>query len=941
MTSRFAKRWVERERLTHGQMNMLAVAVELAAGDLAMPEDYGAVGDGDSHRAGTYLGLASLAALQAYNGGIYSFAQNLDTEIDELAIQAALYSGKPRIRFRDSATYLINRGLHNRNAHIRDVDGCHATIDATAMTTEAPGVDDLVSNGTFVDGTDWVNTGFDPHADWVFGGGAATFTDPYTPGSPSSFGQFGQEVTLTEGKWTVRATFTIAEGASLGVLGRRYIGMGFFESGVGTGAYASNHPLYRSNTLYDHGSETLTLDIEVPEGETYVTWLTFTGGNADLTVEDVSITAFRVDAAIWGDGTNYGGDLPLVDACWWRNLTLIGPGMNSGVRGILRKSFTDGDKRLNLQDVDVTYFSGAHVFSDQAYLNVIRGGVTGYCNPCVKMLPGSFNAGENIRFDQHIFFNSGLVFDLGGGQFNVSNSSMDFCDKFCEVSRAGILTFKGEHFECNSPETYLLYDALTADFTVGATLTGGTSGHTATILDITETTGTTGKLTLSTTGTFANNETITDGSGGSATADGTVVQGDVLWEVAGGSMVTLDTQTILISGSSHRGAQYLAHVDDTASTLALPPSAYNLKTASGIFASGAGRVTFPKGHYHPGNALLPDLLADNFSMDIFMGSGRIFGASTLSDSNFADFGGPADGIGLMIAGHCDSGETDRAYAAFKFAVSLEETGGPEVDFGCLKLEYNAEFYSGDVDFRLFAPVREGDVVLFQYRWKQPVEADTVEHGPYTNGSPSAPDTIRVSTVDGSAIVEVDDKHITTLGGSGPQAGWTVALTGVTGDPGGIPNATLNATHTIVERTGDTTFTIVVGTEATSTASAAGGTGIGSTYVQTNCLVFFRGFWVNVIGMDSVGRPMLGNVAYQGEQNILVPMAQMDGWTTQSFGTWYAESVTPEDATLRIARGRAPAGATHFMAIWNWQNIAALDPAGQPYILLGHFKGSRL
>lgn len=65
------------------------------------------------------------------------------------------------------------------------------------------------------------------------------------------------------------------------------------------------------------------------------------------------------------------------------------------------------------------------------------------------------------------------------------------------------------------------YDAETAAFTVGATLTGGTSTATGTIHAVTDN-GTTGTLWLSgVTGTFQDNETITDSSAGSATSNGT------------------------------------------------------------------------------------------------------------------------------------------------------------------------------------------------------------------------------------------------------------------------------------------------------------------------------------------------------------------------------------------------------------------------------------
>jgi hypothetical protein len=68
------------------------------------------------------------------------------------------------------------------------------------------------------------------------------------------------------------------------------------------------------------------------------------------------------------------------------------------------------------------------------------------------------------------------------------------------------------------------YDAETTPFTVGETLTGGTSGATATILRVVpdDITPTEGYLLLFdvTGGPFDDNETITDGLGGSADADG-------------------------------------------------------------------------------------------------------------------------------------------------------------------------------------------------------------------------------------------------------------------------------------------------------------------------------------------------------------------------------------------------------------------------------------
>jgi len=66
----------------------------------------------------------------------------------------------------------------------------------------------------------------------------------------------------------------------------------------------------------------------------------------------------------------------------------------------------------------------------------------------------------------------------------------------------------------------LAFDAETAAFEVGETVTGGTSGASAEIYAITKTSTTAGVLKVGTiTGTFQDNETITDGATGSATSN--------------------------------------------------------------------------------------------------------------------------------------------------------------------------------------------------------------------------------------------------------------------------------------------------------------------------------------------------------------------------------------------------------------------------------------
>ena len=73
------------------------------------------------------------------------------------------------------------------------------------------------------------------------------------------------------------------------------------------------------------------------------------------------------------------------------------------------------------------------------------------------------------------------------------------------------------------------YDALTSAFSVGETVTGGTSGATATVLGIVQTSATTGTLRLGTVtgGPYQDNEALTS-AGGAATANGASAAGSAI-----------------------------------------------------------------------------------------------------------------------------------------------------------------------------------------------------------------------------------------------------------------------------------------------------------------------------------------------------------------------------------------------------------------------------
>lgn len=112
---------------------------------------------------------------------------------------------------------------------------------------------------------------------------------------------------------------------------------------------------------------------------------------------------------------------------------------------------------------------------------------------------------------------------------------------------------------------FLFYDTETAPFTVGKTLTGGTSSATATITAVNDL-GAYGILTLSTiTGTFADNEIITDNnsSPGSASVNGTKGTSYLAYDTETAAFTTLG-QTI--TGGTSTATGVLRAIQDNGTT---------------------------------------------------------------------------------------------------------------------------------------------------------------------------------------------------------------------------------------------------------------------------------------------------------------------------------------------------------------------------------------
>jgi hypothetical protein len=122
----------------------------------------------------------------------------------------------------------------------------------------------------------------------------------------------------------------------------------------------------------------------------------------------------------------------------------------------------------------------------------------------------------------------------------------------------------------------------------------------------------------------------------------------------------------------------------------------------------------------------------------------------------------------------------------------------------------------------------------------------------------------ISTTSGSTTV------VFTITGHGCETGAYVTISGVTGDPGGVPNAEINQEHEVVRIDADN-FSITVTTPASSTTSGQGGTSI-SVACQIN-----PGFAVSTLGYGWGTNLWNGNYGWGLSGPTPIALQQRDWW----------------------------------------------------------------
>lgn len=945
--------------------------------EYTLPEDFGAVGDGVGRTPRSYLGITSGAALRAYNDGVWSFASSddVDAQIDWLAWQAAIYAGG-MVRGWPKAEYKIDKTLIIPNGCVNvDATGCRLMF---YDIEEAGSGAELLVNPDLNGQTGWTQGLLQPNppyirTDVVFGADKATFTDP-VPNTLdgngniyASYGDFGQNVILPAGKWTIRIEVQLFDGASHGLAGPPYMNMGFSGAHIGQGNFEWPHPLASAGAFNIPGefNGIVSFDAEVLEDTNC--WLSIQGGNCDWEVRSASIKPYRMNYAFWCAGDDLGFP-QTINVTTWRGGEIYGPvsgGTGEGftgptIGGFLHKGFRGGDKRCHLDGVFMRGFDVGATYASQAYLNIMMATNIGWCRTCVKYEANSINAGENMRVHNCVFFNSGLAFHAeGGGEWNFFGNSFDYCQRSILLERGAKVTMVGHHCEFEGAEMRLYLTSPTGSWAAGSIVTGGTSGASGRVIVdrsnyaqpyvILE-------ISIYASAEFADGEGLTSTAGGVASADGEVFFTGYSFELKGGSLLDYGGE-FLQSGGAHRGAHYMFNLETNMDTISCTDWwAYGLRTVSNTLCTGAGRF-LSRNFLGPGNANLPAMIMRNLPSDIYAGNGRIYGPGSMHDMGYMEFANQSDGIGLTFGSYSQTQPNTRGLTAWEQWVQADNTVYTAPGYGSLKLEYNA-IYSGYARLVILVPVQPGDVIFDEYKISKPASKPPVVIGPFT--SAADPNQIWVNTRTGSSIVTIQDNQARSIGdGFGPAAGWTVDVAGVTGNPGGIANAVWNATHTLVSRintgeTGDVLYTVDLGSgnEASSTVADAGGSAVQTTYGQTNILMFDTRFWVKVQNFDSVGRPIIEQSAYQGEDNFRFNHATVD-WTLRQSVSHYTAAVIPRDepspgvfvpAVLtenRYGNGRAPVWATHYAHVITWSGIRFQDPADPPLIYLTDFFGNKL
>lgn len=438
-----------------------AKVASLQGSPFVSPAQFGAIGDGSSHPASTVYG--SLEALHA--AFPHPFATDLSQELDYLGWQMALVHGGA-VGCTGLETYVMcnaNPASQNPLTVIAGLswgygNGAHLTWPELAPAATPPPLNADPNFWQPTGSSPWRNSALyspDEITDFVFGGGAATYTDPASfEGVRGNFGSMGQQVSRPAGRYTAVITYNVSLGASyaFGNFNQPIWTFGF-QTAVGDG----NNPFGASasldfSSIFAGGANGLTASFDFASTADFTHYLCAQGGGyGSLQITSIEILPWAPNCGLLltrdGATDHYPVYQPMA------GLNLIGPASTVDVVATRWKSFNDVDGNLAvLRDTKTDGWGTAMSLEDGAYLTQMFGVEVNNCGLGIDRSRPGRNSGENFTFFGGGINNSGAcVQNASGGEFHFFGTSFDYCGQVI-LNNSGRVELHGLRCEMHLPQ---------------------------------------------------------------------------------------------------------------------------------------------------------------------------------------------------------------------------------------------------------------------------------------------------------------------------------------------------------------------------------------------------------------------------------------------------------------------------------------------------------
>ena len=135
---------------------------------------------------------------------------------------------------------------------------------------------------------------------------------------------------------------------------------------------------------------------------------------------------------------------------YFEGFEIIGNGQNNGSVAIKIKggNQTNSATHFNIDKLNISNFQKGIEYGSYTYCITHTNVDISFCDICIDMISGQSDYGENINFSSCTAYNSNIAFKISNdlGAFNLTNVSIDYCNKFFEIS-GGRIFVNNSHIE--------------------------------------------------------------------------------------------------------------------------------------------------------------------------------------------------------------------------------------------------------------------------------------------------------------------------------------------------------------------------------------------------------------------------------------------------------------------------------------------------------------